>query len=246
MAQRRMFSKVITNSARFLKMPVDSQSLYFHLGMAADDDGVVEAWSVLRSTGSGEDNLRVLASKGFVKVLNEDMVTYILDWNEHNAMRADRLTPSSYRELLVQVLPTVELVVPTQRADRTYRLGRPEDNHGTPQGRVGEERVGNTSELALAEEITLEEEEPRKPRTTPKYPHSKEVFKWFPHPEKSWELNTTELKHAELLWERGEEPVKKHLRYVVAHKDEEHFYQITKPSDLERKWEDIRAYAKRN
>lgn len=137
-----MFSKVITNSARFLKMPVDSQSLYFHLGLSADDDGVVEAWSVLRSTGSAEDNLRVLASKGFIKVLNEDLVSYIMDWNEHNAMRSDRLTPSAYRELLVRIIPDVQLVVPRQRADREKRLGRPRDNHGAPQDRIGEDRIG--------------------------------------------------------------------------------------------------------
>ena len=46
MAERRMFSKKIVQSARFLKMPMTSQCLYFHLGMQADDDGVVEAEAV--------------------------------------------------------------------------------------------------------------------------------------------------------------------------------------------------------
>ena len=30
-------------SARFLKMPASTQCLYFHLGLNADDDGIVEA-----------------------------------------------------------------------------------------------------------------------------------------------------------------------------------------------------------
>jgi len=38
LAQRRMFSKEVTNSDEFLDMPPSSQSLYFHLGMNADDD----------------------------------------------------------------------------------------------------------------------------------------------------------------------------------------------------------------
>ena len=44
MADRRMFSRRIINSAKFLKMPVSTQCLYFHLGLNADDDGIVEAY----------------------------------------------------------------------------------------------------------------------------------------------------------------------------------------------------------
>ena len=68
MAQRRMFSNRITDSAKFLKMPLSSQALYFHLGLHADDDGVVEAFSVMRQTGAVEDDLRILVAKNFVNV----------------------------------------------------------------------------------------------------------------------------------------------------------------------------------
>ena len=103
MAERRMFAKSIIGSARFLRMPPTSRLLYYDLGMAADDDGVVEAFSVMRTTGANEDDLRVLASKGFVKVLNEDLVTYICDWNTNNQLRKDRYHPSIYSELLVRL-----------------------------------------------------------------------------------------------------------------------------------------------
>ena len=79
MAQRRMFNLKIVDSAKFLKMPISSQLLYFHLGLRADDDGIVEAYNILRLIGSSEDDLKVLVSKGFIKVLNEDMVTFICD-----------------------------------------------------------------------------------------------------------------------------------------------------------------------
>ena len=52
MAERRMFSKSVINSARFLRMPQTSRLLYYDLGMAADDDGIVEAYTVLRMTGA--------------------------------------------------------------------------------------------------------------------------------------------------------------------------------------------------
>jgi hypothetical protein len=117
MAQRRMFSLKITNSARFLRMPIDSQLLYFHLGLHADDDGVVEAYTVLKLLGSQEDNLKVLSSKGFVKVLNEDLVSFITDWNEHNLIRADRKVDSIYKNLLLKIIPEAEIVEPQPRAD---------------------------------------------------------------------------------------------------------------------------------
>ena len=80
MAERRMFAKSVIGSARFLRMPPTSRLLYYDLGMQADDDGVVEAFSVMRTTGATEDDLKVLASKGFVTVMNDDLVTYITDW----------------------------------------------------------------------------------------------------------------------------------------------------------------------
>ena len=112
-----MFSSRITTSARFLKMPISSQALYFHLGMQADDDGIVEAFTVLRTVGCTEDDLRLLATKGFIQVLNEDLVTYIIDWNENNKIRADRIVYSQYRNLLAEAFPDLPLIEKKERAD---------------------------------------------------------------------------------------------------------------------------------
>ena len=90
MGDRRMISRKIVQSARFLKMPATSQNLYFHLIVNADDDGIVEAYPVLGVTKANEDDLRILVSKKFVYVMNEDLVTYIEDWREQNTLRADR------------------------------------------------------------------------------------------------------------------------------------------------------------
>lgn len=110
MAARRMFSKRLTESTKFLKMPATSQNLYFHLGMNADDDGVVEALLVMRTVGATEDDLRIIVSKGFATVLNEDMVTYLNDWRENNNIRADRKIDSIYKELLLSIIPDISLV----------------------------------------------------------------------------------------------------------------------------------------
>ena len=146
-------------------MPGSTQALYFHLGMAADDDGIVEAYPIMQMVNASEDDLRLLAAKGFVKVLNEDLVTYILDWQENNKIRADRKVNSIYKDLLLQVMPETPLIEPRQRADRARpdivqdnygtqmgqprdangtSHGQPMDNHGTQMGphRIGKDRIG--------------------------------------------------------------------------------------------------------
>lgn len=132
MAERRMFSKGVVNSARFLRMPQTSRLLYYDLGMAADDDGVVEAFTVLRTTGAAEDDLRVLASRGFVVVLNEDLVSYISDWKRNNYIRPDRYSPSGYAELLVKI---------TDEHQR-YTDGIPNDTQRDTQVRLGKDSIG--------------------------------------------------------------------------------------------------------
>ena len=143
MAERRMFSKRVVRSARFLKMPVSSRELYWQLGIEADDDGIVESFNVMRMTGATEDDLRVLISKGFVQVLNEDLVTYITDWNENNKLRADRKVDSIYKDLLLQVNPDVQLIQPKIRADTKKLTGKSMDNQWTSNGQhsIGENSI---------------------------------------------------------------------------------------------------------
>lgn len=145
MAERRMFSKSVVESARFLKMPVSSQNLYFHLGMNADDDGVVEGYSVINLVKAHEDDLRVLYSKGFVRILNEDLVTYIADWREQNKIRPDRKKDSMYKNLLLQMEPDVELLEKKERSDLVKKSGRSTDSEMTAQCSVVEVSLGQVS-----------------------------------------------------------------------------------------------------
>lgn len=150
-----MFSQRIVESARFLKMPPSTQCLYFHLGIHADDDGVVEGYNVMKQTGSTEDDLKILAAKGLITVLNSDLVTYINDWKENNRIRSDRKVDSIYRDLLIKMLPDIELQQAKTRADTGKRTGikaiesngRPVDNQWTSNGphRLGKDRLGKDS-----------------------------------------------------------------------------------------------------
>lgn len=124
MAERRMFARSIIGSARFLRMPPSSRLLYYDLGMEADDDGCVEAFAVMRKTGAAEDDLRVLASKGFLKVLNDDLVSVILDWKTNNYIQKDRYHPSIYAKLLNDPPLDTECIHDVSNMDTQVRLGK--------------------------------------------------------------------------------------------------------------------------
>lgn len=145
MADRRMISKRIVESARFLKMPSSSQNLYFHLCLNADDDGVVEAYPVMNLIKASEDDLRILYSKKFIVILNEDLVSYIMDWRESNKIRADRKKDSIYKELLVQVLPDLELLEAKTRSDVGKKSGPSTDGAWTAQCSVVQDSIGQDS-----------------------------------------------------------------------------------------------------
>lgn len=117
MGDRRVISRTVVDSARFLKMPATSQNLYFHLVVNVDDDGIVEAYRVMTMCKAHEDDLRILVGKQFVQILNEDLVTYIIHWRNMNVLRANRKTDSIYKDLLLQVNPDVELLEKKERFD---------------------------------------------------------------------------------------------------------------------------------
>ena len=164
-----MFSKRIVESARFLKMPPSTPALYFHLGLHADDDGVVEGYNVMMQTGATEDDLKILVAKNFVTVLNDDLVTYINDWRENNRIRADRKVDSIYKDLLLKMLPDIEIQHAKARADTGKRTGvkqleedgRPLDNQRTTNGphSLGQSRSGQDS-LGQSRSSSSVEDEP--------------------------------------------------------------------------------------
>lgn len=162
MAERRMFSKKIISSARFLRMPVSARELYFQLGMNADDDGIVEAFTVMRQVAANEDDLKLLEAKGFVKVLNDDLVTYIIEWLENNRLRADRKTDSKYRDLLVQVLPDVKLLGSKTRADVTPKKTNNSVHEGSNPPSTGRPMDGQVTDSSQANDGTLPENGPHR------------------------------------------------------------------------------------
>ena len=62
-------------------MSASAQALYFHLGMHGDDDGFVSSpRKIARIAGCNDDDLRLLAAKGYI-IPFESGVVVITDWN---------------------------------------------------------------------------------------------------------------------------------------------------------------------
>ena len=96
MAQKRMFSLKVVDTDKFLEMPASTQALYFHLGMHGDDDGFVASpRKIARAMGGSDDDMRLLAAKGFI-IPFESGVVVITDWKINNTLKNDRYQETIY------------------------------------------------------------------------------------------------------------------------------------------------------
>ncbi|HEM3634837.1 TPA: phage protein [Streptococcus suis] len=103
MAQRRMFSKKITETDRFLEMPLSSQALYFHLNMGADDEGFIDkAKTIQRTIGASDDDMKLLIEKGFLLPFDSGVVV-IRHWRIHNYIRSDRFQSTIHQDEKKQI-----------------------------------------------------------------------------------------------------------------------------------------------
>ena len=142
MAQRRMFSKKITETDLFLDMPMSSQCLYFHLNMSADDDGFIgNAKTIRRMIGASEDDLKLLFAKEFL-IPFESGVVVVKDWKIHNYIRSDRYNATVYQDEKKHL---------KELDNGRYELGIPDvipvvDQMDT-QVRLGKDRLGKDKEI---------------------------------------------------------------------------------------------------
>lgn len=90
----------VVDTDKFLEMPASTQSLYFHLGMRADDEGFVSApKKITKLVNCGEDDLKLLLAKGYILTFDSGVVV-ITDWKINNWIRPDRKHESRFKEEL--------------------------------------------------------------------------------------------------------------------------------------------------
>lgn len=158
MAQRRMFSKKITQTDLFLDLPTSAQCLYFHLNMSADDDGFLgNVKTIRRMVGAGEDDLKLLIAKEFI-IPFESGVVVIKDWKIHNYIRKDRYDETIYQTEKQQITESNDGVyVLDDKSGMTF--GRPLVDQMDTQVRLGKDRLGKDRDIYSSSE----EEQPTPP-----------------------------------------------------------------------------------
>ena len=98
MAEKRMFTKKVTDSDEFVALPSSAQALYLHLCMAADDDGFNnQVQLAMYKSHASVDDVKVLLAKRFI-IQFENGVIVIKHWRMANAIRKDRYVATSYQD----------------------------------------------------------------------------------------------------------------------------------------------------
>jgi hypothetical protein len=96
MANRRMLSKFVFENDDFLDMPAESQALYAHLVINADDDGFIDHPNAIRRmTGFSVDSLKLLIAKGFLLPFSDSLVV-VAHWEMQNHIQPSKKTPTVY------------------------------------------------------------------------------------------------------------------------------------------------------
>lgn len=147
MAQRRMFSNVITDSDLFLEMPLTAQALYFHLGMRADDEGFISnPKRILRSVNCAEDDLKILIAKGFVIPLSNGIIV-ITHWNLNNKLRKDRKSETffSKEKAMISLDENGTYFLNSSVDNQMATTCQPTDNQMSAQYSIGKESIDTLS-----------------------------------------------------------------------------------------------------
>ena len=103
MAERRMFTKKVTDDDNFMALSASAQALYLHLSMSADDDGFCNqvTLAMFKAHASVQD-LEALLEKRYVYQF-ENGVIVIKHWRMANALRKDRYTPTVFQEEMAKL-----------------------------------------------------------------------------------------------------------------------------------------------
>lgn len=144
--RRRMFTDDIVSSGRFLRLSVGAQALYFHLGMNTDDDGIVEAFSVMRLSGAKEDDLVLLAEREFVTVLDkQELVVWMTGFQDFNKIDPRIKEDSKYLPLLLAKVEGVEVVESTKKEANRRRYQRLKVERSLKKGNDPREIIARSS-----------------------------------------------------------------------------------------------------
>lgn len=142
MADRRMFTRKVTDDDNFMALSSSAQALYLHLSMSADDDGFCNqvSLSMFKAHASVQD-LEALLEKRYIYQF-ENGVIVIKHWRMANALRKDRYTKTTFQEELSQ-LRIKDNGVYTLNTDGNHlaTTWQPNGNHLATQNSIEKNRI---------------------------------------------------------------------------------------------------------
>lgn len=139
MADRRMFTKKVTDDDNFMALSSSAQALYLHLSMSADDDGFCNQISIsmFKAHASVQD-LQALLEKRYIYQFDNGVIV-IKHWRMANALRKDRYTPTAFQEELSR------LDLKDNGAYTWLPSGCQKVDKRLPQDRIDKDRIGKDS-----------------------------------------------------------------------------------------------------
>lgn len=145
MADRRMFTKKITDADAFTALPPTTQSLYFHLCMNADDDGFNnKIRQAMFNAHADQNDFEMLVNKRFIIPFDDTGIIVIKHWKMHNIIRSDRYHETEYIEEKARLI-LKENGVYTENDNQVTTNCQPSDNQMETEVRLGKDSIGKDS-----------------------------------------------------------------------------------------------------
>lgn len=156
-----MFSDEITTSDAFLDMPTESQNLYFHLGMNADDDGFFSNTKMIqRVLGASDDSLKILFAKKFLISL-ENGICVVKHWRINNFIRKDIYKPTKWSEAKSRLFIrkngayTLNSENAMKVPEGHFVLDKSEDNYVNATSTQRQPRIGKVSKDKISIDLPI-------------------------------------------------------------------------------------------
>lgn len=142
MAERRMFSKKITDADAFTELPPTTQALYLHLCMGADDDGFSnQIRKAMFNAHADRNDFELLVNKRFI-IPFESGVIVIKHWRLHNLIKNDRYHETDYIEEKSKLVLKENGIYSEDHGTQVEPKWNPNGTQVEPEVRLGKVRKG--------------------------------------------------------------------------------------------------------
>ena len=185
MAKRRMITLDIYDSDDFLDMPTESQNLFSHLVVRADDDGFVSNPKRLRRMlGYGDNVFDLLIAKGYVLAFKTGYVV-IAGWPSMNRVEPSKKTITNAKYEISQLRSINKRYELIENADtsifedasrKVLEIRQPMSRKVLAQVRLGKDSIGKFS----TGQIKDEEEENKSLTREREFPNPEQIFEDTP------------------------------------------------------------------